>query len=295
MMQMQINNPIVVATLFFSLFGCNSKQIPGQPDSVSPYFNQEWAKNTIWDDGQAEIAKYKATRIVYGKLRSYEYTYILVKEVFNKEFGVKTDDYSRADLFPVMKVNKFCSFETKAYPYHYLTSVFFERDKVDKAYKLTNTSQEWCGNTAKSFTRKDRHFLFEFMSYWDGQGNGSMKIDHTPMFEDQLSYSLRSLNFEDGLSFEAPIYPSQINSRATKPVVINSKFTVTLVSVHSGLSKNDSDTTKAWKVHVENEEESSSDYWFDRTYPNAMLKMESSDGRSLVLDSLYRDAYWAHE
>ncbi|MEQ8241348.1 MAG: hypothetical protein RIA69_19190, partial [Cyclobacteriaceae bacterium] len=102
--------------LFFllAIVGCNSSQVEKSEVDLSQYFEQNWAKKPLWDDGKAEVAKYSATRIVYGKQRTYDYTYILVKEVFNEEYQVKTDDYSRDDLFPVMKVNKFCSFETKA-------------------------------------------------------------------------------------------------------------------------------------------------------------------------------------
>ena len=104
-----------------------------------------------WEQGTAEVAKYQAKRIIYQKPRDFEYTLILVKETFNKEFNVKTDDYQRDDLYDVMKVNKFARIPTDNYPYHYMTSVFFRRDQPATVHKLVNTSQEWCGTTAKYF------------------------------------------------------------------------------------------------------------------------------------------------
>ena len=277
-----------------ALVGCNLSQVEKNEVDLGQYFEQNWAKKPFWDDGKAEVAKYSATRIVYGKKRSYEYTYILVKEVFNKEYQVKTDDYSRDDLFPVMKVNKFCSFETKAYPYHYLTSLFFKQEQPFTTHKLTNTSQEWCGNTAKSFLKKDKHYLYEYMSYWDGQGNGSMKIDQVPLFEDQLSYSLRSLKFEDGLNFAVKIYPSQINSKASKPIAENTSISVS-VAEPADLANINVKIEKPWKVAVNKGNDTFTNYWFNGIYPNDLLKMEASDGRSLQLDSIYREAYWAKE
>ena len=102
---------------------------------VIPHFDENWAMKKYWEDGLAEVATYDAERVVYKKKRSFEYTLITVKEEFNQEFNVKTDDYERADLFPVMKVNQFCAIPADNYPYHYLTSLFFRRDQPVALYR----------------------------------------------------------------------------------------------------------------------------------------------------------------
>ena len=84
--------------------------------TVLPHFDQEWAMRKYWEDGLAEVATYAAERTVYKKKRTFEYTQITVKEEFNQQFNVKTDDYKRADLFPVMKINQFCAIQTDKYP-----------------------------------------------------------------------------------------------------------------------------------------------------------------------------------
>jgi hypothetical protein len=284
----------ILAILSMVNMSCSVKTDAQATNQNTEFFNTDWAKKQLWNDGKAEVARYRATRDVYGKSRSFEYVYVLVKEVFNKEYNVKTDDYSRKDLFEVMKINKFCRIETAAYPYHYLTSVFISRDNSVLLHKLTNTSQEWCGNTAKSFTNTGEDFQYEFISYWDGEGNGEVSISNAPLFEDQLSYTLRSLRFAEGLAMKIALYPSEVNSRAKVPQAVS-----TQISVAKSTKKEleDIDSTlivNPWKVTVSSSL-GESNYWFNGEYPNYMLKMTGSGGRSLELESVERDDYWAKE
>lgn len=280
--------PLMVLVLAWS---CTSR-----PEEVPDFVNYHWAMDTLWDDGLAEVAIYDAERVVYGKPRRFEYVHVLVKEDFNREFQVKTDDYSRNDLYAVMKVNQFCRIETLAYPYHYLTSIFYERGQPYQVHKLTNTSQEWCGNTAKSFTANGNTYTFDYLSYWDGQGNGTAKVQKGPWFEDQLSYSLRTYRFRDGIKFTVPLYPTQVTSRAEIPTSQPATIQVTSAAP-AELAALDSSflSDPVWKVEVQKADGSAIWYWFSGVYPNALLQMEATDGRRLTLKSLKRDAYWAHE
>lgn len=289
-------NTYMMTLLFLAamsgLYACTGSNAQG-PVRASEYFNQQWAMDAQWDQGVAEVAKYDAQRVVYGKPRDFEYVFILVKETFNEEFKVKTDDYQRNDLFDVMKVNKFCRIPTDNYPYHYLTSIFYKREQPSTLYKLTNTSQEWCGNTSKYFLDKGRKYEFGYNSYWDGQGIGKMTVEGNIMFEDQLSHSLRALKFEEGLQFQQRVAESQVNSKASDPKIYDASFSV---SKAEGLQlQTDYDMSQApevWKVSVQLDGEKTNTYWFSGSYPNILLKQESWDGRKLELKERYTDAYW---
>lgn len=264
--------------------------------TTSPeYLNLNWAQDALWNDGKAEVAKYQAERIVYGKVRTFEYVYVLVKEDFNEEWQVKTDTYDRDDLFPVMKVNKFARLETDVYPYHYLTSIFYKRENPDEVHKLTNTSQEWCGNTAKAFQIKGNRYVFDYMSYWDGQGTRRKIVKSGPWFEDQLSYTLRALYFREGLTFEHTLFPTQVTNKATLPEAVNATFTVTKAEPVSLMEVDSTLASGAWSVSVSRASGESMNFWFAEAYPNYLLKMESSDGQKLTLTQVNRDAYWEHE
>ncbi len=265
----------------------------GSTPKAAEHFQQEWATDAMWDKGVAEVAKYDAQRVVYGKNRNFEYVYVLVKETFNEEFKVKTDDYERRDLFDVMKINKFCRIPTDNYPYHYLTSIFYKREQPSTVYKLTNTSQEWCGNTSKSFLSKGRKYNFSYNSYWDGQGIGEMTVEGDIMFEDQLSHALRALDFIDDLKFQQRVAESQINSKATEPKIYNANFSVNLVNkLPLNTNYDMSEMPEVWKVSVQLDDEKTNTYWFSGSYPNILLKQETWDGQKLELKESYMDAYW---
>ncbi|MEC7753098.1 MAG: hypothetical protein VYB44_03650 [Bacteroidota bacterium] len=268
--------------LFLALIclGCGKHKTMEAPYANSPVFNHEWAMQSLWEDGQAEVAQYHAQRRVYGKTRNFEYTYITVKEEFNKAYNVKTDDYSRTDLFSVMKVNKFARFETDNYPYHYLTSLFYKRAKPEQLHKITHTGQEWCGNTFKQFTLSPTGYQYDYNSYFDGFGDGQSFLEGADLiWEDQLSYLLRALRFEDGLTFEKQVVESQVNTKTFEPKVYRAHFQVV-------------DGDSLWQVNVQLDKKKKNTYSFSKEYPNIMLSKIGWDGFNLTLKSVSRYKYW---
>jgi hypothetical protein len=282
----------LISLLSMSLLYACTGSVGGPSVEAAEHFDHDWAMNDMWEQGEAEVAKYEAQREIYGKPRNFEYVYVLVKETFNEEYKVKTDDYSRDDLFDVMKINKFCRIPTENYPYHYLTSVFYRREQPATTYKLTNTSQEWCGNTSKYFLHDGRRYRFGYNSYWDGEGIGETRIEGDMMFEDQLSHALRALNFSEGLTFGQRVAESQVSSHARVPRVYDATFTVSRVNdltLNTGYKAGDA---PVWKVSVQLDADKVNHYWFSGEYPNILLKQESWDGRRLELKERYMDAYW---
>ncbi|MBU0696312.1 MAG: hypothetical protein KKE39_07270 [Bacteroidetes bacterium] len=255
--------------------------------ALSPYFNKEWANNKLWYDGLAEVAIYDAQRTVYNKERNFEYTYITVAEDFNKEFRVKTDDYERKDLYKVMKVNAFCKIETENYPYHYLTSMFFNFKQPWAMDKMTNGSQEWCGNTFKEYLADGNHYTLKYHSYFDGEGDGEKALPANLLIEDQLNYTLRSLNFKASLKFGTKILESQISSK-----VGNLKVYDATISVEDG--EKDIVGKKSWKVILKLDNDKTNTYYFDQAYPNILVKQQTWDNRNLILKKSSRYAYWKH-
>ena len=272
-------------TLLFALsilmLGCSQEaQITEVPYSNSTFINQDWAMNSIWEDGQAEVAHYDAEMVIYNQVRKFDNAFITVKEEFNEAFNVKTDDYSRDDLFSVMKVNKFLRLETENYPYHFLTSLFFKRERPEQLYKMTHTGQEWCGNTFKQFEVTPEGYDYDYNSYFDGYGDGFRDIVGNDMlWEDQLSYALRAVNFKDGLAFEKKVVDSQINTKTRVPKIYDAKFKV-------------ADQDSVWRIEVVLEEGKINRYTFDKLYPNLMQSQETWYGYNLKLSKVSRYQYW---
>ncbi len=257
-------------------------------EAGQPIFDEDWGKNARWDDGKAEVATYEARRSIYGQARQFDYTFVVVKEVFNRAYGVKTDDYRRDDLFEVFKLNMFGRIPTNNYPYHFLTSAFVRRDQPTELYKLTHSSQEWCGNVFKEFKPVEEQpdkLRYVYHSYWDGQGDGQQVLDRDFLFEDQLPLTLRTLNFRDGLTFTRQLLPTEVSSKAYEARPLQATFSVQKSQVEAmGQSR------PAWKVSVAGATRNT--YWLGIEYPHYLYRMEASDGRSLQLRDLKRWAYW---
>ncbi|HEX8428307.1 hypothetical protein [Hymenobacter sp.] len=264
-----------------------TEQLPHALRRLDSHFEQLWAMNKLWEDGLAEVAVYDAERIVYDKVRRFEYVQITVKEEFNDQYKVKTDDYQRPDLFPVMKVNQFCRIPTEQYPYHFLTSLFFRRENPVGLYKLTTSSQEWCGNTFKAFLDDGLQYMQTYNSYWDTQGAGQRNLRRDILFEDALPYTLRTLRFAALPTFQAAVCELQQTSKATPPTYYEAEIKVQEAPA--------ADTPEpAWLVRVQLAPDKTSTYWFAKRYPNLLLRQAAWDGRNLTLKKVSRYAYWTH-
>ena len=286
---------LVIAGGFF-LVACVESNTPPMTDhsSASKHFKLDWAGDKLWDDGKAEVGLYEAKRVIYGKVRDFEYVYILVKETFNKAYNVKTDYYERDDLFAVMKLNMFAKVQTENYPFHCLTSIFFKREQPIRLHKMTSSSQEWCGNTFKLFLDTGNVFKYVYHSYWDQEGDGTALISENVLFEDQLPYTLRALRFSHGLEFKHLVLASQISNKAKKPKIYQATFLVAketnAVITQDSIIGNTAG--EAWKVTVKLMDNKVNQYWFSGKYPNYLLKQVTWDGKILVLKNISRKKYW---
>ena len=253
--------------------------------AVLPHFDQGWAMRKYWEDGLAEVATYDAERIIYKKNRAYIFTMITVKEEFNQQFKVKTDDYKRVDLFPVMKINQFCDIPAEQYPYHYLTSLFFRRDQPVALYKMTSSSQEWCGNTFKAIVDDGVNFEETYDSYWDGQGQGNRDLRRDAFVEDALPYTLRALKFTELPTFPLKVLDLQQTNQVKPPHYYEARLSTTAAPAGEA-------PEPAWRVAVKLAANRENVYWFAKAYPNMLLRQTTWDGRNLRLKATRRYAYW---
>jgi len=259
---------------------------PEAKEPIATTVNTDWGRNTLWDDGLAEVAKYQARRVIYGKSRTFESVFITVKEDFTRKYYVKSDTpRSDSSHLPVFKLNMVSSIPTENYPYQYLTSVFVSREAPMKLLKLTNGSQEWCGNTFKLVRGWETPAQLVFHSYFDGQGDGSVAIELKTgdLLEDQLPLSLRSLPFKTGLQLKLRILESLISNRVGPLRVAPGEISVVDQEEVNGLT--------CWRVTVSREGLTQT-YWFSWDYPNIMTKWTSSDGREFLLKETVRRKYW---
>jgi hypothetical protein len=254
--------------------------------AAQPVFDPSWSTDPRWNDGLAEVAHYAAKRMQYGKARMFEAVLITVSEDFNRAHFAKAEPpYQKKNLLPVLKLNIVLQYDTENYPYSFLSSVFVDRQDPTAIVKLTNSSQEWCGNTFKELKTWGGGVWLIYHSYWDEEGDGAKALDWKPgdLAEDQLPLALRGLRFAAGVEVKTRLLPSQISNRATRIELLPATIRVQ--------GQENVGPVATWKVAV-NAGELKQTYWMEAAAPHIMVKMVSSDGREFVLKKRSRRAYW---
>lgn len=254
-------------------------------------FGGNWGKNSLWDDGRAEVAVYDAERVVYGTPRNFKEHLITVKEDFRSDTLVKADDPKKQKTWRVFKLNQVQKFETQNYPYGYLTSVFVREDPVQQVVKITVGAQEWCGNTFKSYkgSPDGSEGTLTWNSYFDGEADQSteLALGKDDYFEDQLPLSLRALPFKEGFEKKIRVWDFLTTNRGVSPMVNEVLLTVKgqeLMRCHAG-------SLLCWVVTLK-KAAGTDTYWFEVKEPNILVKMETSDGRKRLLYGRARWSYW---
>ncbi|NIM20191.1 MAG: hypothetical protein GTO51_08155 [Candidatus Latescibacteria bacterium] len=249
-----------------------------------------FSTNPLWDDGLAEVAVYDAKARIYNRLWDHEMVLVTVKEDFSKEQYTKADPpYHGKDLLPVIKLNMFTRIQTFNYPYHFLVSLFVEKNDAFIPVKMTVGSQEWCGNTFVEFKNWVRPASFVYHSYFDGQGNGEVSIDFNQgdMLREQLFISLRDIPFRKGYRRTFRLLNSQMSNYFRDPIWHESE----LVVVGEEEVETSKEQVLSWRIDVTNSTEQVT-LWFDKNFPHPLVKYVDSSGQEMVLKEISRSAYW---
>ncbi len=141
-----------------------------------------------WYQATAEITSYKLTQSRYGELREGTAVTIFVTEDFVPKKQVKADRLNVSNI-AVLKLNKTKNFNTGIYPYSIMTSVFNPVKTDSHALKISNSIQEWCGQTYMQLNNRDA-FEITGHSYFESEGDESIMLSKTWM-EDELFNIIR--------------------------------------------------------------------------------------------------------
>ena len=249
-----------------------------------------WAAGKLWDDGLAEVAEYRAERVIYGAARPHRATLIVVKEDFDTDLYVKADSSAGRELATVLKLNWQAQIPTPNYDYHFLTSVFVRRADVREVVKLSSSSQEWCGTSfhlLKGWTDPPQ---LETHSYFEGEGERTfpLTLNEGDLLDDQLALSLRALPFAAGFKLAARVLDSRRSNRARPPEWQTAIIRVAGIETVPGGARG---SVAGWKVEVARGTAVDRS-WFEAQYPNRLLRFASDRGESLELIGAERRAYW---
>lgn len=133
-----------------------------------------------WFQNKAEITSYRLEQARYGEIRRGHAVTIFVTEEFSRSQHVKLDQPQTAgdDLSVVLKLNLTKNFQTGIYPYSMMMSTFTpvaigERPAI---WKLSVSSQEWCGHTFTQLNAADDRWRARIYSYFQSEGDSDRQI-----------------------------------------------------------------------------------------------------------------------
>ncbi|GAB4240121.1 MAG: hypothetical protein Tsb0034_16430 [Ekhidna sp.] len=155
--------------------------------------------NDYWYAGEAEITSYELQQARYGEIHAGEAVLVFVTEPFSKSMQVKLDNWrdESEDNVSVMKLNMMKKFLTGIYPYSMMMSTFIpvSADKYPDPFKVTTSSQEWCGHTWMQLNLQEEDYRLRGFSYFESEGDVDMTVPNA-ILEDELWTRIR-LNPDD--------------------------------------------------------------------------------------------------
>lgn len=251
-----------------------------------------WAADASWDDGLAEVSLYAAERVIYGKPRPHDLRMIVVKEDFDAGRHVKADPpYEGRSLAAVLKLNLAASVPTENYPYQFLTSIFLRRDDLGRLVKATVGSQEWCGNTFIEIVTWGGPPRIHFHSYFDARADGeeAIALGRDGLLDEQLLVAIRSVVLPEG---------ARVKLRVADPVTSNQAKPLQMHDADLAAAGVEDVATSfgrlpARRYDLKRGDGSATSYWVETAAPRALVRMESFDGRKMLLKERARRDYWS--
>lgn len=257
----------IYSFLLLSLFACS------QSNSQEVASNDIKDFNGYWYAGEAEITSYELEQARYGEIHSGEAVLVFVTEPFSRSKQVKLDNWrdQSPDNVSVMKLNMTKKFLTGIYPYSMMMSTFtpVSADKYPDPFKVTTSSQEWCGHTWMQLNLQKDNYQLQGFSYFESEGDIDQKVPNA-ILEDELWTRIR-LNPESLPQGEINLLPSTFYLRLRHRSNEVRKAEANLESLNSS----DFSDTPHQKYEVSYDDRSLSIY-FESTFPHKILGWEES-------------------
>ncbi len=121
-----------------------------------------------WYNHGAEISRFSLQQMRYGEIHQGDAVLIFVTEEMNPALQVKADNPGPENV-PILKLNAVRKFFTGIYPYSIMTSVFTPVDvvKYPLPFKVTASSQEWCGHVYTQLNLSNAEYRVRVHSYFE--------------------------------------------------------------------------------------------------------------------------------
>ncbi|MEO9483380.1 MAG: hypothetical protein ABJG47_08050 [Ekhidna sp.] len=257
----------IYSFLLISLIAC----APSSSQEVSTEKPKDF--NGYWYAGEAEISSYRLEQARYGEIHAGESVLVFVTEPFSKDKQVKLDDWrdQSSDNVSVMKLNMTKKFLTGIYPYSMMMSTFtpVSANIYPDPFKVTTSSQEWCGHTWMQMNLQDEEYRIRGFSYFESEGDLDVLVPNA-ILEDELWTRIR-MNPENLPVGKVDLFPSTFYLRLRHRPHEVRKADAKLVALTSSEYADD-----AHKMYEITYDDRSLSIYFESTFPHTILGWEES-------------------
>ena len=257
----------LISFLLISLIGC------GSTNSQEIDIEKPTNFNNYWYAGKAEITSFELQQARYGEIHSGEAVLVFVTEPFSRSKQVKLDDWGDQsdDNVSVMKLNMTKKFLTGIYPYSMMMSTFtpVSYDQYPNPFKITTSSQEWCGHTFMQLNLQKDEYKLKGFSYFESEGDTEVSISNV-VTEDELWTRIR-LNPESLPTGNVKLIPATFHLRLKHGANEPKEANVALEPLQR--SEFSSKEHLVYKIEYEDR---SLDIYFEPRFPYTILGWEES-------------------
>ena len=166
-----VQTRLAMVILCFAIARTAAAQDGSPPDASS---TAPFSRLPLWDDGFSEMSYYDATESLYGIDRDYTRVHLMNRQWMGGDSGVKADPEA-VDAVPVFKFVIAEEIPTENYNYRYLTTAFVRRNDLSP-FKISCSSQEWCGHTFKQLRWNETSLTVQSFSYFGGEGDRTWEL-----------------------------------------------------------------------------------------------------------------------
>ncbi len=241
----------------------------------------DWATDSTWHDGLVEKATYEAEKVIYGKPRQYEATFLTNKERHDPATWTKSLDGSGVEVW---KHNQIEVVPTPNYDYKFETTTHATVDDLSLT-RLDAASQEWCGTTFHQYLSADDAGTLDYFafSYMPEQGRQSATVSgggEAVVGFNSLPLVLRGYDFEGRSDLKLRLLPDQKSNKLVdhEPVAATVAFA--------------GETEQGFRLTLASGGSEIGTFEFARDRQHVMLSYEGVNGDRYRLTGLDRVNYW---
>jgi hypothetical protein len=181
----KILGKIILCLFMLSFMKCSEATSQKKSPPLSEAFK------AYWYSGKAELTRYKLEQARYGEVHEGDAVLIFVTEDFSTGQQVKFEGRNRdKNVQSILKLNFTRKFFTGLYPYSMMSSVFTPVDYTRPTWKVTTSSQEWCGHSYSQLNLRKNQYEGRLHSYFQEEGDQAFSLDAV-LLEDEIWTKIR--------------------------------------------------------------------------------------------------------